>query len=138
VALVRRSRRNRPDRHPSWGQGGASPAETARGLSVPGLAGRLAVVPLRLTMCRCEPLHSSSYGHMAEGIRPGHAVHRTACPRDLDGPVPATGRSLAGRQASRPEGNAPLRASRAITRCWIVGVPSSSQFSRASRYSRST
>src|ERR1017187_3805312 len=30
-------------------------------------------------MCRCEPLHSSGYGHMADGIGPEQAVHRTAC-----------------------------------------------------------
>jgi len=29
-------------------------------------------------VCRCEPLHSSGYGHMADGIRPDQAVHRTA------------------------------------------------------------
>jgi hypothetical protein len=29
-------------------------------------------------MCRCEPLHSSGYGHMADGIGPEPAVHRTA------------------------------------------------------------
>jgi hypothetical protein len=55
------------------------PAKTARGLGIPGLAGRLATVPLCLMMCRCEPLHSSGYGHMADGIRPEQAVHRTAC-----------------------------------------------------------
>src|ERR1035438_3677603 len=54
------------------------PAETARGLGIPGLAGRLAVVPLCVMLCRCEPLHSSGYGHMADGIRPEPAVHRTA------------------------------------------------------------
>jgi hypothetical protein len=30
-------------------------------------------------MCRCEPLHSSGYGHMADGFGAGGAVHRTAC-----------------------------------------------------------
>jgi len=55
------------------------PAKTANGLGIPGLAGRLATVPLCLMMCRCEPLHSSGYGHMADGIRPEQAVHRTAC-----------------------------------------------------------
>src|ERR1035438_1151148 len=54
------------------------PAETARGLGIPGLAGLLANVPLCLMMCRCEPLHSSGYGHMADGIRPEPAVHQTA------------------------------------------------------------
>jgi len=29
-------------------------------------------------VCRCEPLHSSGYGHMADRIRPEPAVHRTA------------------------------------------------------------
>jgi hypothetical protein len=29
-------------------------------------------------MCRCEPLHSSGYGHMADGFRAEPAVHRTA------------------------------------------------------------
>src|ERR1019366_1889931 len=55
------------------------PAETAHGLGIPGLAGRLSVVPLCVMVCRCEPLHSSGYGHMADGIRPEPAVHRTAC-----------------------------------------------------------
>src|ERR1022692_4884924 len=54
------------------------PAKTARGLGIPGLAGRLAVVPPCLTMCRCELLHSSGYGHIADRIRPEQAVHRTA------------------------------------------------------------
>jgi hypothetical protein len=36
-------------------------------------------VPPRFMMCRCEPLRSSGYGHMADGIRPEQAVHRTAC-----------------------------------------------------------
>jgi hypothetical protein len=35
------------------------PAETARGLRIPGPAGRLAVVPLCVIMCRCESLHGS-------------------------------------------------------------------------------
>ena len=30
-------------------------------------------------MYRCEPLHSSGYGHMADGIGAEQAVHRTAC-----------------------------------------------------------
>ena len=60
------------------------PAETARGLGIPGLAGRLAVVPPCVMMCRCAPLHSSGYGHMADGIRPEQAVHRTACPHPLN------------------------------------------------------
>ena len=55
------------------------PAETARGLGVSGLAGLLSLVPLCLMVCRCEPLHSSGYGHMADEIRPDQAVHRTAC-----------------------------------------------------------
>ena len=67
------------------------PAETARGLGISGHAGRLAVVPLCLMMCRCEPLHSSGYGHMADGIWAGGAVHRTACSSDLDGPPPPPG-----------------------------------------------
>src|SRR6266851_2157762 len=29
-------------------------------------------------VCRCAPLHSSGYGHMADGIGPEPAVHRTA------------------------------------------------------------
>ncbi len=56
------------------------PAETARGLGIPGPAGLLSLVPSCLTMCRCAPLHSSGYGHMADGIRAGGAVHRTAPP----------------------------------------------------------
>jgi hypothetical protein len=55
------------------------PAKTARDRGIPGLAGRLAAVPLCVMMCRCAPLHSSGYGHMADGFRPEQAVHRTAC-----------------------------------------------------------
>jgi len=51
----------------------------ARGLGIPGLAGLLPLVPLCVMVCRCEPLHSSGYGHMADGIRPEPAVQRTAC-----------------------------------------------------------
>jgi hypothetical protein len=29
-------------------------------------------------VCRCEPLHGSGYGHMADGIGSEQAVHRTA------------------------------------------------------------
>ena len=59
------------------------PAETARGLGIPGPAGRLAFIPLCVMMCRCEPRHGSGYGHMADGIGPEQAVHRTACSPDL-------------------------------------------------------
>jgi hypothetical protein len=31
-----------------------------------------------LTVCRCEPVHGSGYGHMADGIGAGQAVHRFA------------------------------------------------------------
>jgi hypothetical protein len=31
-------------------------------------------------ICRCAPLHSSGYGHIADGIGAGGAVHRTAPP----------------------------------------------------------
>src|ERR1039457_4673779 len=34
-------------------------------------------------MCRCEPLHSSGYGHMADGFGREQAVHRTAWPHPL-------------------------------------------------------
>jgi hypothetical protein len=44
------------------------PAETACELGIPGLAGFLCLVPLCFMMCRCEPLHSSGYGHMADGF----------------------------------------------------------------------
>src|SRR5450755_1125788 len=54
------------------------PAKTARDRGFPGLAGGLALVSRCLMMCRCEPLHSSGYGHMADGIGPEPAVHRTA------------------------------------------------------------
>ena len=47
------------------------PAEMARELGIPGLAGHLALVPPCFMMCRCEPLRSSGYGHMADGIGPG-------------------------------------------------------------------
>jgi hypothetical protein len=36
-------------------------------------------VPPCFMVCRCEPLRSSGYGHMADGIGPEQAVHRTAC-----------------------------------------------------------
>ena len=36
-------------------------------------------VPLCFMMCRCEPLRSSGYGHMADGIGAEQAVHHTAC-----------------------------------------------------------
>src|ERR1022692_3187852 len=55
------------------------PAKIARELGFPGLAGLLVIVPPCFVMCRCEPLRSSGYGHMADGIRPQQAVHRTAC-----------------------------------------------------------
>ena len=55
------------------------PAETARELGIPGLAGLLCLVPLCFVMCRCEPLRSSGYGHMADGFGAEQAVHRTAC-----------------------------------------------------------
>ena len=55
------------------------PAETARELGIPGVAGLLCLVPLCFMMCRCEPLCSSGYGHMADGFRGELAVHRTAC-----------------------------------------------------------
>jgi len=32
-----------------------------------------------------EPLHSSGYGHMADGIRAEPAVHRTACSSFAEG-----------------------------------------------------
>jgi hypothetical protein len=50
----------------------------ARELGFPGLAGLLAAVPPCFMMCRCEPLRSSGYGHMADGIGAEPAVHRTA------------------------------------------------------------
>ena len=36
-------------------------------------------------MCRCEPLRSSGYGHMADGFGAEQAVHRTACSADFHG-----------------------------------------------------
>src|ERR1039458_10651975 len=51
----------------------------ARELGFPVLAGLLAAVPACFMMCRCEPLRSSGYGHMADGVRGEQAVHRTAC-----------------------------------------------------------
>ena len=55
-------------------------------------------------MCRRAPLHSSGYGHMADGIRPEPAVYRTACSWVSDGPPssvkspPGPGRSLVARR----------------------------------------
>jgi hypothetical protein len=57
------------------------PAETARELGLPGLAGPLAPVPPCFMMCRREPLRSSGYGRMADGFGAEQAVHRTACSR---------------------------------------------------------
>src|SRR5580704_11949203 len=61
------------------------PAETARELGLPGLAGLLAPVPSCFMMCRRAPLRSSGYGHMADGIGAEQAVHRTACSADFHG-----------------------------------------------------
>jgi hypothetical protein len=61
------------------------PAKIARELGFPGLAGLLVVVPRCFVMCRCEPLRSSGYGHMADGIRPEPGVHRTASSADFHG-----------------------------------------------------
>jgi hypothetical protein len=64
------------------------PAETARELGIPGLAGLLCLVPLCFMMCRCEPLRSSGYGHMTDGFGVEQAVHRTACSRISVAPWP--------------------------------------------------
>src|ERR1035438_150122 len=82
------------------------PAETARALGIPGLAGRLGVVPPCVMVCRCEPLHSSGYGHMADGIGPEQAVHRTAGSARFAmlavlGAGPARGRYTRGTCATR-------------------------------------
>ena len=61
------------------------PAETARELGFPGLAGLLAVVPLCFMMCRCGALRNSGYGHMADGFGAEQAVHRTAWSADFRG-----------------------------------------------------
>ena len=60
------------------------PAETARGLGIPGFAGRPGLVPLCVMMCRCAPPHGSGYGHMADGIRPEQAVRQTAGSADFE------------------------------------------------------
>jgi hypothetical protein len=57
------------------------PADMARELGFPGLAGLLAAVPPCFVMCRCVPLRSSGYGHIADGFGVEQAVHRTACSR---------------------------------------------------------
>jgi hypothetical protein len=64
------------------------PAETARELGIPGLAGLLCLVPLCFMMCRCEPLRSSDCGHIADGSGAEPAVHRTACSGILNGLPP--------------------------------------------------
>jgi hypothetical protein len=62
-------------------------------------------------MCRCEPLRSSGYGHMADGIRPEQAVQRTACsavlPRSQDplmASLPAPGRLFLALEKERSAG----------------------------------
>ena len=91
----------------------------ARELGIPGLAGLLCLVPLCFTMCRCEPLRSSGYGHMADGFGAEQAVHRTAgsglsIPPALGGePAQAPGVSLVGR-GSGPR-NLPAPASTSPT-----------------------
>jgi hypothetical protein len=71
------------------------PAKTACGLGISGLAGRLAAVPLCVVVRHHEPLHSSGYGHIADGIRPEPAVHRTAS-------FPGCGGHPAARPCRRP------------------------------------
>ena len=56
------------------------PAETARELGIPGLGGLLCLVPLCFMMCRGEPLRSSGYGHMADGIGAEPAVSAAPLP----------------------------------------------------------
>jgi len=54
------------------------PAETAPGLRLPRLAGRLLVVPPCCIMCRRGVWCRSGCGHMADGSGAGGAVHGTA------------------------------------------------------------
>src|SRR5260370_1626334 len=57
----------------------ATTSETACDQGIHGLTAHLTVVALRVMKCHREPLHSSGYGHMADGIGPEPAVQRTAC-----------------------------------------------------------
>ena len=45
------------------------PAKTARWLRKRGPAGRLLLVPPCVIVCRCRPLRSDRYGHMADSVR---------------------------------------------------------------------
>ena len=55
------------------------PAETACWLRKRGPAGRFLLVQPCVMVCRCMPLHSSGHGQIADSVRAGGAVRRTAC-----------------------------------------------------------
>ena len=88
----------------------------------PGLAGLLVVVPQCFMMCLCEPLRSSGYGHMADGIGAEPAVYETACSwisvaSSSRGRVPGS-RKIAG--GSRGLGHVCRRCPRAVTRTLLI------------------
>jgi hypothetical protein len=77
------------------------PAETARGLGIPGLAGLLCLVPLCFVVCRCEPLRSNGYGHSGRNRSgAGGSPHRLL--QDFDGPLAAL-RSLQPASSTAPD-----------------------------------
>jgi hypothetical protein len=102
------------------------PAETARELGIPRLAGLLCLVPLCFMMCRCEPLCSSGYGHMADGIGAEPAVHRTAGSGVFDGPpssvkCPSGFRRITGRARIQPA-HGPRDPRAAARACGCLGI----------------
>jgi len=88
------------------------PAEMTCDLGISGLEGRLGVVAPCVMKCHREPLHSSGYGHIADGILAEPAVHRTAS-------CPGRGGHLARRRACRARAAASDRRMQPHTACRI-------------------
>ena len=65
----------------------AATCGNARELGIPGLADLLCLVPLRFMMCRCEPLRSRGYGHMADGIGGGASGSPNRLLQGFDDPL---------------------------------------------------
>jgi hypothetical protein len=89
------------------------PAETARELGIPGLAGLLCLVPLWFMMCRCEPPRSSGYGHMGGRIRARASGSPHRLLQDFDGPLAAV-KSLPGSQKVTDDRGSGLRMAHGI------------------------